>query len=48
MEYPQSMESSQRLMENVLQGIPNVIGAIEEKHFKTHSLVLDHLEKAEF
>lgn len=47
----------QRLMENVLQGIPNVIvyiddilltGANEEEHLKTLSLVLDRLEKAGF
>ena len=47
----------QRLMENVLQGIPNVIvyiddilvtGANEEEHLKTLSLVLDHLEKDGF
>ena len=45
----------QRLMENVLQGIPNVIvyiddillmGANEEEHLKTLSIVLDRLEKA--
>lgn len=45
----------QRLMENVLQGIPNVIvyiddillmGANEEEHLKTLSLMLDRLEKA--
>ena len=44
-------------MENVLQGIPNVIvyiddilvtGANEEEHLKTLSLVLDRLEKAGF
>ena len=47
----------QRLMENVLQGIPNVIvyiddilltGANDEEHLKTLSLVLDRLEKAGF
>ena len=47
----------QHLMENVLQGIPNMIvyindilvtGANEEEHLKTLSLVLDRLEKAGF
>ena len=47
----------QRLMENVLQDIPNVIvyiddilltGANEEEHLKTLSLVLDRLRKAGF
>ena len=47
----------QRLMESVLQGIPNVIvyiddilitGATEEEHLKTLSLVLERLERAGF
>ena len=47
----------QRLMENVLQDIPNMIvyiddilvtGANEEEHLKTLSLVLDRLKKAGF
>lgn len=47
----------QRLMETVLQGIPNVVvyiddilitGANEQEHLKTLSLVLDRLEKAGF
>ena len=47
----------QRLMETVLQGIPNVIvylddilitGATEDEHLKTLSLVLERLERAGF
>ena len=47
----------QRLMENVLQGIPNVIvylddilltGATEEEHLKTLAKVLERLERAGF
>jgi len=53
MEYP----PHQRVIEYVLQGIPNVIaylgnilvsGATDEEHLKTLSLVLDGLEKVEF
>ena len=46
MEYPQSLAFDGEYVAGHSQC--QVIGATEEKHLKTLSLILDHLEKAGF